>query len=354
MDTSDVGPGASWLRRTAPAIGLFLLAPATAEYLSGYDSTTGDLGTLLGGLIIFAPLYGAPAVLIRESARRTGRGWPTILSLGLAFGVVQAGLVDHSLFNTSYRDIDYWQSIHRPTFLPGPGISAYLTLIFLSGHAIWSIGAPIAVVESFVPSRATTPWLRRPGLAVMGVLYVAASMLVLVDHVGTGKFLPSPPQLIGAAIVAGLLIVAGFTVGKGVERPVERPAPGPWPVGAAAFAALSLPSFMEGVLSLSGFDTSYSSGWTGVAIGAALLAVLAALAMRWSRREGWGQGHRLALAGGALLTNAWGAFLVDPIGDVSRRAKLGHNVGFLLATIVLLIVAARAIRRGRDGGPARS
>jgi hypothetical protein len=34
-------------------------------------------------------LDGAPAVLIRETTPRAGRGWPSMLLLGLAFGLGQ-------------------------------------------------------------------------------------------------------------------------------------------------------------------------------------------------------------------------------------------------------------------------
>jgi hypothetical protein len=87
----------------APALFLLLFAPVSAEYLIGYDDTIGDPAVLVFGLVIFGPLYGAPAVLIREAARRAGRGWPSMLLLGLAFGLAQAGLIDQSLFNPDYR-----------------------------------------------------------------------------------------------------------------------------------------------------------------------------------------------------------------------------------------------------------
>ena len=65
----------AWL----PALGLFVLAPVCAEYLWGYDNSTGHPATLVGNLIVFSPLYGAPALLIREAARRFGLGWPGLL-----------------------------------------------------------------------------------------------------------------------------------------------------------------------------------------------------------------------------------------------------------------------------------
>ena len=113
-----------WRERVWPVLGLFLFAPISAEYLLGYDNLIGRPVALLVGLLIFGPLYGVPAVLIREAARRTGRGWPTILLLSFAAGLVQAGLVDQGLFNASYRDIPHWDDMRLSTYLPGLGFSA--------------------------------------------------------------------------------------------------------------------------------------------------------------------------------------------------------------------------------------
>jgi hypothetical protein len=63
----------SLLRRIAPAVGLFFLAPLVGEFLLGNISIK-DIVTLL----FLAPLYGGGPLLIREVTRRTGRGWPTI------------------------------------------------------------------------------------------------------------------------------------------------------------------------------------------------------------------------------------------------------------------------------------
>lgn len=73
-----------WLSRIAPAVFLLFFAPITAEYLIGYDDTIGHPEELIFGLLIFGPLYGAPAVLIREFTRRAVQNWPTILLLALA------------------------------------------------------------------------------------------------------------------------------------------------------------------------------------------------------------------------------------------------------------------------------
>jgi hypothetical protein len=57
------------LRRIAPAVGLFFLAPFVAEFLLG------DLPiTMLPALVLLAPMYGGGAPLIREVVRRRGLG----------------------------------------------------------------------------------------------------------------------------------------------------------------------------------------------------------------------------------------------------------------------------------------
>jgi hypothetical protein len=338
------------LRRVAPFLALYLFAPFTAEYLIGYDTSTGDPGQLLIGLLFFAPLYGGAAVIVRETARRTGRGWPTMILLALAFGLVQAGLVDHSLFNDSYRDIPYWEQERTPTYVPALGISAYMALEFLIGHVIWSIGVPIAMVETFVPDRRETPWLRKPGLATVAVLYLAVSALIFWDHVQTESFLPSTLQLVGAAAVVLALVAAAFLVGRR-ERPAgDRPPPTPRVVGAAALALLSAPYVMEGLLDWARPGTRFVTEWPGVALMAAEFIALAVLVGRWSRRRGWGAAHRLAVAGGALLSRAWLAFFVPPLGDVAFHRKLAHNLAFAAAAIVLLVMGARAARQGKPAG----
>lgn len=321
------------MTRLIPVLALFLLAPVCAEYLTGYDDTVGQPMELLGGLLIFAPLYGAPALLIRELARRTGRGWPAMLLLALAFGFVQAGMVDQSMFNPSYRDIDYWDAMTGPTLVPALGLSAYTTMAFTFGHMVWSIGMPIAVVEALVPKRRTTPWLGRFGFAVVCVLYVAASVVVLVYHLRTEDFAASPAQLVGTGAVVVALVGAALSLRRLRRGPrMDRQVPHPLFVGAASVAAAV------------GFQLLPPT-WYGVAGGLAIAVTVCVLALCLSHRTGWTDLHRLALAGGALLANASIAFAAQPIGDVDLVRKLAHNVTIAAVAVALLTAAALVTRR---------
>ena len=82
-------------------------------------------------------------------------------------------MFDQSLFSESYRDIDYWSGLVDPTWLPWLGLGAYPALTFLTGHVIWSFGAPIALTKAAAGRYARALWLRRARPAEVGVLYRA-------------------------------------------------------------------------------------------------------------------------------------------------------------------------------------
>ena len=122
-------------------MGLFLLAPLMGEYL---------LGNLkfreLYLLPVLGLLYGAGAVLIREVTRRRGRGYTTVLGLGLAYALVEEGLVTQLLFNQDYFS---GQRELAVTVVPALGIDVWLTLIVVAMHVVWSITIPIILVEAW-------------------------------------------------------------------------------------------------------------------------------------------------------------------------------------------------------------
>ena len=323
----------AWL----PALGLFVLAPVCAEYLWGYDDSTGHPGTLIGNLIVFSPLYGAPALLIREAARRYGLGWPGLLLMAAAFGTFQAGFVDQSMWSTEYRDIPYWHDMAAPTYVGPIGLSIYLAVTFVGGHVILSIGSPTALVETIAGRRRHLPWLGPVTLPVVALLYAGASALVMKDAYDTGEASATWGQLLGSAVVAVALVVAAVLVGRRPALIVPGTVPRPWQVAAAAYVAM---------VAVNAIPPSR----VGTALVVLLELVVVAAVWRLSHRGDWDQRHVLALAAGAVLAAGTYAFLADPIGDVTDAEKYGHNVVLLVLMAGLVGWAGR--RTGR-GGPER-
>ena len=306
-----------------PAVGLFFVAPLVAEFLLG------DLPIkMLGTLVILAPMYGGGALLIREFTRRAGRGWPTIFVLAFAYAVLEEAFTTQTLFNPNYLHLNL--HLLDPGYIPALGIGGWWTVFVLTLHTVWSISTSIALVESLVPDRATTPWLGNLGLSVVGVLFVLAAVASTRFEIKQDHFIASTRQFVAAAIVCVVAIVAAFLLPKRSDVRVPGNVPSPWIMGAIALVAGSI--FL-----------TVPKDWAWGAVGIYFLlyiGVIVAVAT-WSRRMAWGASHRLGLAGGAALAYAWHAFIQKPaVGQAGVGFRVGNAI-FAASLIVLLIFAAR-------------
>ncbi|HEX6682408.1 MAG TPA: hypothetical protein VF062_06410 [Candidatus Limnocylindrales bacterium] len=305
---------------------LFFLAPLFGEFL---------LGNLKASEIFYvpflAPLYGGGAVLIRELTRRAGRGYATMLTLGVAYTIVEEGLVDQLFFNPAYFA---GQEQLMDTVIPGLGVDAWLTLVLFAMHAIWSICVPIILVEAIFADRGDAPWLGKPGLSVTAAIFVLGSLwLGHTIYVESG-FMATVAQLAAAAVITVLLVAVAFAGNRRVRTPRDGFVPGPWIAGGAAFGASSLYMLTE-----------YLPGWTRVAACVLIAVGFFALVRQWSRRAGWSPVHTLALAGGAILTYAWlGAVMEPETGPKTLADHLGTIV-FICGALGLFVVAVRSSRR---------
>lgn len=311
------------IKRVAPAIGLFFVAPLVAEFLLG------DLPIkLLGALVVLAPMYGGGALLIREIVRRTGRGWPSILVLAFAYAVFEEAFTTQTLFNPNYLHLN--MHLLQPAYIPALGIGAWWTVFVLTLHTVWSVSVSIALVEALVPDRATIPWLGGIGLAVTAVLFLLGAVASTAIEIKQDHYIASTSQFVVAAVVCVLAIVAAFRL---PAKPVALKSgwvPNPWLVGAAALIAGSIFMTVPNVW-----------GWLAVGIYLLLDLLLIASIFVLSHRVGWDGRHRLALAGGAALTYAWHAFIQHPaVGSGGIGFRIGNAI-FAASLIILLIFAAR-------------
>jgi hypothetical protein len=328
----DRSPGR---RELGLALGLFLLAPLVGEYLFGNTPITE-----LPALLLLAPLYGGGALLIREVARRAGRGWATMVLLAAAYALFEEGPVDQMLWNPHYGGIPFGL-VYAGTHVPALGTSVGLVQDVLSIHVVWSICVPIAIVETFSRDR-TRPWLSNRGLAVTGAVFaIGSAFLAVAQYYANDQFMASPAQLGGSAAVIAALIALAFTVGRRPARRLDATAPSAWVVGGVAFGVSSLYKLGDTLL------PDGISDWVQAAAWFVLVGVLVVLSARWSRSRGWGAAQRLALAGGALLTYVWVGFQQAAALEVPQTTALLGNFIFGASAIALLAAAARAVNPAR-------
>jgi hypothetical protein len=318
--------------RWLPVAALFVLTPLVAEYLLGSLSFSKEQ---IGALPVMALLYGSGAVLIRDLARRTRRGWRAILLLGFAYGLIEEGLLTQSLFNPNYlnlRLLDYG-------YVSALGVSTNWTAYVISLHVIWSVCVPIAFVEALFPSQSELPWLGKGG-AITAVVFLALGMAAVASFsYKSGHFMAHPAQFAGVLVAVGASIAVALKASRvpAAIDPSLRPAPSVWLAGGFAFIAGSL------------FCVSQSARGSGVPWLVPVAGIVAVDAIsvitiaRWSRRAGWSSMHRFALGAGGILVYAWFGYTVE-ISLHGRGALWSHSV-LVLAILGLAGVAGRRVGR---------
>lgn len=314
-------------RGAVPAPVLLVLSPFVAEVLLGDVALTS-----LPVLLAFIPLYGCGALLIRELTRRAGRGWPTMFMLAAAYGVVEEGLLDQSLFNPNYAD----QHLLAAGHIGFLGLGLKWTIHVLTLHVVWSIATPIALVESAWAERGRGPWLSRKGSVVTVAAFAVGSVATAISTMSGTSFRPSATQVTAAVVAAVVLSVGGFAL----PRPractgARRPAPASWMVGLGALVGASIVARASAIGSVAVAASTYVVAEVGAAFAVATLA----------RRPSWGPLHVFALAAGAVGAYAWDSFFVSPtVGSMNPAVDHAGDVLFSLIAAGMLYLIGRRVR----------
>jgi hypothetical protein len=310
-------------QRSIPAaLTLFFVAPLVAEYLLG------DLPlSLLSALIMLAPMYGGGALLIRELARRSGRGWPTILLLGAAYTFVEEGFCTQSLFNPNYLGFH----LLAPAWIPSLGIGAWWTLFMLNLHPFWSIGVSIALVEGLFPARAHSPWLGKAATSFVAVFFAAGAAAGASFSFHQGHYMASVAQFLSVGLLAALLAAVAFLLPAARAQAATGGVPSAWLTGSAAF-----------ILGMALLFTP--PGWKWGAFAAMLALDLLFLSVTWllSRRNGWTALHTLSLGAGGALAYGVHAFFGETVVNSPRWLVRASNA--VMLAFALALIAAGALR----------
>ncbi len=306
-------------RRVAPAFALFFLSPFVAECLLGDFSLDA-----FAPFLAVTPMYGGGALLIREVARRRGLGWPTMLMLALAYGLLEEGIIIQTLFNPNYLGLH----LLAQGWIPSLGIGLWWTAFVLTLHTVWSISAPIALVEGLFAERRTLPWLGKLGLTISTLLFLAGAFLIRRFTMKQDPFRASSTQLVVVALLIVAIAIAAFRCRtRGKVR--SGNAPSPWLAGIVAFG-VSL-AFMNA--------NRFLQGWPLAAVQWGLDIIGAGLLWSWGRREDWTPRHILAITAGVLLTYAATAFTHDPVVGSKGTIAMVSHVLYAAIAIALLIAA---------------
>ncbi len=306
-----------------PVLVLIVLAPTIAEILLG------DLlfnANFLPTLLMYVLLYGSGALLIREVASRLHLGWPSIIVLALAYGIIEEGLILQTLFSQHFPGLEHAEAYGRVL-----GVGWFWMVSVLGMHAVWSITLPILLTEHLFPRVARRPWLGRVGLALDAIVYLLTVMVMSRFFIAFYHFSASPLALLLAALLAGVFVVlALFLLPRDFAVSGDRGIPVPWMVGLVAFVAGVLFFALQLVFPA----VPAIPPLLPILLYPGLYAGMGWLIWRWATTSGWTDQHALALASGALLTYMLYGF------RLSARGSLADLIfhGAVCMVIVCLLV----------------
>jgi len=178
-----------------PLLALVLLSPIIAEMLSGSSPPAEWLNPITPLLLVW--LYGAGVLVMRETAVRWKTGWPSILLLGAAYGIIEEGLAVKSFFDPGWMDLGTLAWYGR-WFDVNWVWAVWLTIY----HAVVSIAIPIFLVEWIWPRTRGQPLTSRRGYITAIALLAGATVFI---NVLLTPYRPSVWHLLGALAAVAFL-----------------------------------------------------------------------------------------------------------------------------------------------------
>jgi hypothetical protein len=309
------------LRRNAPALTLFLLAPATAELLTGSMPPVEFFNPFT--FVIIAALYGSGALLMRDAVRGWRKGYLSLLCLGVAYGIFEEGLFCKTFFDPNRSDLGPLGGYGR--WLGTNWVWAIWLMLY---HAVISISIPVLLVEVAFPSRRTDRWVAGVWRVV---LLVILALEALLGYYRLSAFRPPVPHsLVTGALVVALILVAGrlpARVGR-IGAALQRARPCfLWSTGflwmllsAITFYGLPETPIPPAVTALIGLTITGAAGW---------------LVLRLSgNMAGWDDRGRFLLGAGVL--SFW--IILGPLWEVARLAPNDPRGMTLVAVAALLLL----------------
>ena len=312
-------------RNRRAALLLAVLAPLCAEV---------SLGTvplrMAWAWLVFAPIYSAGALFLREILRRTGGGYGNLLLLGVAYGLVEEGLVLQSLTSPHLYGAAGW----APRLL---GMNTAYTELNLVYHALFSVTIPVILVEYLFARHGTAPYLRRGGVIAAGVIALLAAALLRVSvppSEDPGYAMP-PAAIVVIALLATAVILFALRVRL---HPARRLAPPPPPVVTVAAAGAAF-GFLAMIWPFGGATQPlFTHGnWALLPMAGAALIAACALYAAWT--FGWTTRDLAAASFGALV----GHTLFGLVGNA--QTLIDRSFLIILALITALLGAITLRRR---------
>ena len=314
--------------RRMPLFLLLFLPPMIAELLTASSPPAEFF--IPFAFVVLVGLYGGGAILARELIVRWRKGWPSLLALGAAYGILEEGLIVKSFTNPDHVDLGILGQYGR-----WGGVNWVWAVELTMFHAVFSIIVPLLLTQAIFPEQQGKSWVGRRGLILLVLLLVA---LTLLGFFGFPSRPPLLPYALWLVAVPGLTLLARWLPAQPfAQRAVQVPR-------AIHFWLLGLLGTLAFFIIFWAVPYSSIHPLLTILLG---LALAAAVLVRWLRMSGdgvyWRDAHRLALATGGLFFY----ILLAPLRefDQTRPDNTRGMTAVGVAMLLFLVWAALRVKR---------
>jgi MFS family permease len=183
--------------RTKAIFTMIFLAPVLTEIVSGNTPPHALLNLATTGFLLLA--YSFPLLVIRELSWRWRLPVPGVFLLGLAYGIVNEGLLAQTLLRSEHVPISNFDH-----YIYAAGINFSWACLIVPWHALLAVVFPLALIVCWFPSCAKEAWLGNRVFVSLAAILIAA--LVFVTSVRP----PRPQMLAFLVAIAVLVVCASF------------------------------------------------------------------------------------------------------------------------------------------------
>ncbi len=187
---------------------MILLAPVLTEIVSGNTPPHALLNPATTGFLLLA--YSFPLLVIREISWRWHLPVSGVFLLGLAYGIVNEGLLAQTLIRSEHVPISNFDH-----YIYAAGINFSWACLIVPWHALLAVVFPLALIACWFPACAKEAWLgNRAFVSLTAILIAALAFAASVR--------PPRPQML-AFLIAIVVLVACASFFRNRLRPGGHP-----------------------------------------------------------------------------------------------------------------------------------
>jgi len=317
----------NWKQGILPALTLSVLSVFIPEILMGSTPASRAEQWILEWIF-----YGSGVLLVGEIACRYRLKPISVILFGLAFGLIEEGLLLQSVFNPDFLNLDI--SYGRMW-----GVNWVWAQFIVVYHALFSISIPVFLARLAFLKYGGQPWLSKIGLAVVAGLYILTSFFYFTIFQSLSEFRAPVAGLVVVFLLAVVFVALAFLIKKKLF---------------SESSDKSIPPVLTGVVSvmfsglwLFGLREVFTKGdglpsWVIQLSGIVLIGLLVIL-IYLRRNQRWSLKNQFSvLAGGTVAGAVYGLYINVQSGN---RIDLIFQIIFISIALSLLVLLGNRLRQ---------